>query len=88
MLAKACRTLKVPVIASGASAVGSQLAAAISMGACGITMATRFLATKEAPIRHEIKVSFLRSLHFMSISAAGWAKPVDTVLSEVATRVH
>ena len=60
MLAKACRTLKIPVIASGASAVGSQLAAAISMGACGITMATRFLATKEAPIRNEIKVAMAK----------------------------
>lgn len=55
MLAKATSTLKVPVIASGASATGRQLAAAIAMGAIGITMATRFLATVEAPIRQEIK---------------------------------
>lgn len=55
MLAKACQTLKVPVIASGASGTGRQLAAALAMGAQGITMATRFLATVEAPIRDEIK---------------------------------
>ena len=41
MLAKATKILHVPVIASGASATGRQLAAAIAMGACGITMATR-----------------------------------------------
>lgn len=45
----------VPIIASGASATGRQLAAALAMGACGITMATRFLATKEAPIHPNIK---------------------------------
>eukprot|EP00546_Thalassionema_frauenfeldii_P011886 CAMPEP_0178909974 /NCGR_PEP_ID=MMETSP0786-20121207/8837_1 /TAXON_ID=186022 /ORGANISM="Thalassionema frauenfeldii, Strain CCMP 1798" /LENGTH=326 /DNA_ID=CAMNT_0020582169 /DNA_START=26 /DNA_END=1006 /DNA_ORIENTATION=+ len=39
---------RVPIVASGASATGRQLAAAIAMGACGITMATRFLATREA----------------------------------------
>eukprot|EP00005_Dracoamoeba_jomungandri_P006281 CAMPEP_0174262440 /NCGR_PEP_ID=MMETSP0439-20130205/12975_1 /TAXON_ID=0 /ORGANISM="Stereomyxa ramosa, Strain Chinc5" /LENGTH=336 /DNA_ID=CAMNT_0015347147 /DNA_START=15 /DNA_END=1025 /DNA_ORIENTATION=+ len=55
MLAKATSLLSVPVVASGASATGRQLAAAIGMGACGITMATRFLATEEAPIRREIK---------------------------------
>lgn len=55
MLAKACEILDVPVIASGASATGRQLAAALAMGAHGITMATRFLATVEAPISHKIK---------------------------------
>jgi len=55
VLAKAVETLRVPVIASGATATGRQLAAAIAMGAHGVTMATRFLATEEAPIRREIK---------------------------------
>jgi len=55
VLANAVSLLSVPVIASGASATGRQLAAAIAMGAHGITMATRFLCTVEAPIRQEIK---------------------------------
>merc|ERR1719460_935566 len=55
VLAKAVKMLKVPVIASGASATGRQLAAAIAMGAHGITMATRFLCTVEAPIHQSIK---------------------------------
>ena len=48
MLTKALSVLKVPVIASGASATGRQLAAALAMGAVGITMATRFMVTVEA----------------------------------------
>jgi len=55
VLAKAVKLLSVPVIASGATATGRQLAAALAMGAQGVTMATRFLATVEAPIRQEIK---------------------------------
>jgi len=60
MLAKALSVLKVPVIASGASANGLQLAAAIAMGACGMTMATRFLCTVEAPIHQKIKEHMAR----------------------------
>lgn len=55
MLTKALSVLKVPVIASGASATGRQLAAALAMGAVGITMATRFMVTVEAPIHQKIK---------------------------------
>jgi len=55
VLAKAVKVLSVPVIASGASATGRQLAAALAMGAHGITMATRFLCTVEAPIKQAIK---------------------------------
>lgn len=60
MLAKALQVLKVPVLASGASATGRQLAAAIAMGACGMTMATRFLCTVEAPIHQNIKEHMAR----------------------------
>lgn len=55
VLAKATSTLKVPVIASGATGTGRQLAAAIAMGACGVTMATRFLCTVEAPVHRAVK---------------------------------
>jgi len=44
-LAKAVNLLHVPVIASGASGTGRQLAAAIAMGAQGITMATHLTLT-------------------------------------------
>merc|ERR550525_367053 len=55
VLAKAASLLKIPVVCAGANATGRQLAAALAMGAQGITMATRFLATVEAPIKMEIK---------------------------------
>jgi len=55
LIAKAARVLKVPFLVSGASATGRQLAAALAMGAQGITMGTRFLCTKECPIHENIK---------------------------------
>jgi len=55
LFAKAARELKIPFVASGGCADGKQLAAAIAMGAEGMNMGTRFMATVEAPIHDNIK---------------------------------
>ena len=47
--------VKIPVIASGGFADGRGLAMALTMGAEGINMGTRFMATKEAPIHVNVK---------------------------------
>lgn len=47
--------LKIPVIASGGFADGRGLAAALALGAAGINMGTRFLATIEAPVHENVK---------------------------------
>jgi nitronate monooxygenase len=47
--------VKVPVIASGGMADGRSLAAAIALGADGINMGTRFMATKECAIHDNVK---------------------------------
>lgn len=55
LLSKARQTLGVPFIASGGFADGQGLAAALSLGAEGINMGTRFMCTVEAPIHQKIK---------------------------------
>lgn len=55
LLAKAGAKLNIPFVASGGCANGKQLAAALAMGACGMNMGTRFMATTEAPIHENIK---------------------------------
>ena len=55
LFAKAARELSIPFVASGGCADGKQLAAAIAMGAEGMNMGTRFMATTEAPIHQNIK---------------------------------
>lgn len=51
----AAKNLKIPVVASGGIGDGRGLAAALSMGAEGVNMGTRFCATKEAPIHDAVK---------------------------------
>jgi NADH:quinone reductase (non-electrogenic) len=55
LLSRARQTMPVPFIASGGFADGQGLAAALSLGAEGINMGTRFMATVEAPIHQNIK---------------------------------
>jgi len=61
LLAKAAKKLKVPFIASGGIGTGSQLAAVLALGAEGINMGTRFMATIEAPIHDNIKKALVDS---------------------------
>jgi enoyl-[acyl-carrier protein] reductase II len=51
--------VKVPVIAAGGIADGRGLLAALSLGAQGVQMGTRFVATKEAPFSSEYKKRLL-----------------------------
>lgn len=55
LLSRARQSLAVPFIASGGFADGQGLAAALSLGAEGINMGTRFMCTVEAPIHPKIK---------------------------------
>ncbi|MCH7671705.1 MAG: nitronate monooxygenase [Proteobacteria bacterium] len=55
LLPLAARRLKIPFLASGGLGDGRGLAAALAMGADGINMGTRFMATNEAPIHDKVK---------------------------------
>merc|ERR1712130_1041829 len=55
LLPRASAALDIPFIASGGCANGQQLAAALALGAEGMNMGTRFMATIEAPIHIKIK---------------------------------
>jgi NAD(P)H-dependent flavin oxidoreductase YrpB (nitropropane dioxygenase family) len=55
LLPLAADALTVPFIASGGMADGRSLVAALSMGAEGINMGTRFVATVEAPVHDNVK---------------------------------
>lgn len=53
--------VNIPVIASGGFGDGRGLAAALALGADGINMGTRFVATQEAPVHPDIKEWLVRS---------------------------
>ncbi len=55
LLPRAADELKIPFVASGGMADARSLVAALAMGADGMNMGTRFMATKEAPIHDNVK---------------------------------
>lgn len=61
LLPLAARRLSIPFIASGGFGDGAGLAAALALGADGINMGTRFMATKEAPIHQKVKQAMVEA---------------------------
>lgn len=61
LLPRAAEELKIPFVASGGVANGKQLVAALAMGAEGVNMGTRFMATVEAPIHENVKQALVNA---------------------------
>jgi NADH:quinone reductase (non-electrogenic) len=55
LLPRAAEELKIPFVASGGMADGRSLVAAMALGAEGMNMGTRFIATQEAPVHEKVK---------------------------------
>jgi NADH:quinone reductase (non-electrogenic) len=55
LLPRAAEELKIPFVASGGMADGRSIVAALSLGAAGMNMGTRFIATREAPVHQNVK---------------------------------
>ena len=61
LLPRAAEELKIPFVASGGMADGRSLVAAMALGAEGMNMGTRFMATKEAPIHDNVKQALVNA---------------------------
>lgn len=59
LLPRAADELEIPFVASGGMADARSLVGALAMGAEGINMGTRFVATKEAPVHDNVKQALL-----------------------------
>lgn len=59
LLPRAAEELKIPFVASGGMANGQSLVAALALGADGMNMGTRFIATVEAPVHENVKRAIL-----------------------------
>jgi NADH:quinone reductase (non-electrogenic) len=59
LLPRAAEELKIPFVASGGMADGRSLVASLALGADGINMGTRFIATREAPVHENVKQAIL-----------------------------
>jgi NAD(P)H-dependent flavin oxidoreductase YrpB (nitropropane dioxygenase family) len=61
LLPRAAEELKIPFVASGGMADARSLVASLAMGASGINMGTRFIATKEAPVHENVKQALVKA---------------------------
>ena len=59
LLPRAAEELKIPFVASGGMSDARSLVASLAMGAEGMNMGTRFMATKDAPIHENVKQAIL-----------------------------
>jgi len=61
LLPRAADELQIPFVSSGGMADGRSLVASLAMGAEGMNMGTRFLATKEAPVHDNVKQAIVQA---------------------------
>ena len=61
LLPRAAEELTIPFVASGGVANGKHFVAALAMGADGVNMGTRFIATVEAPVHENVKQAILNA---------------------------
>ena len=80
--------VSIPVIAAGGIADGRGVAAAFALGAEGVLMGTRFLASQECPIHRNYKEALLQGsdtdtieAHFKRFSVRLWKNPAALNLS-------
>ena len=59
LLPRAADELEIPFVASGGMADGRSLVASLAMGAEGMNMGTRFIATQEAPVHENVKAAIV-----------------------------
>jgi nitronate monooxygenase len=59
LLPRAADELSIPFVASGGMADGRSLVAALALGAEGMNMGTRFVATQEAPVHPNVKTAIV-----------------------------
>jgi nitronate monooxygenase len=67
LTAKMAATLKIPVVAVGGIADGRTMAAALALGAQGIMMASRFIATKECEVHDRIKEELVKRQEYETV---------------------
>jgi len=71
LVPRAAETLEVPVLAAGGIADGRGLLAALALGAVGVTIGTRLLATEECPIHEDLKQALVAATEMDTLPILG-----------------
>lgn len=80
LLPRAADELTIPFVASGGMADARSLVAALSMGAAGMNMGTRFVATKEAPVHENVKQALVKATELDTVLVMRALRNTERVL--------
>lgn len=86
LLPRAAQELTIPFVASGGMADARSLVAALAMGAEGMNMGTRFIATKEAPVHRRVKDAILAASELDTRLVMRPLRNTERVLSNTAAQ--
>jgi NAD(P)H-dependent flavin oxidoreductase YrpB (nitropropane dioxygenase family) len=84
LLPRAAEELKIPFVASGGMADGRSLVAAMALGAEGMNMGTRFIATQEAPVHENVKQALVAASELDTRLVMRPLRNTERVLSNAA----
>lgn len=84
LLPRAADELNIPFVASGGMADARSLVAALAMGADGMNMGTRFIATKEAPVHVRVKEAIVAASELDTRLVMRPLRNTERVLSNAA----
>jgi len=92
LLPAAFAKLTIPMLASGGIGNGAQMAAALALGAEGINMGSRFVATQEAPVHENMKQAMVeadeRQTTLMFRSLGNTARVFKNAIAEEVVRIE
>ncbi|RMB07656.1 NAD(P)H-dependent flavin oxidoreductase [Eilatimonas milleporae] len=84
LLPRAADELEIPFVSSGGMADGRSLVASLAMGADGMNMGTRFIATKEAPVHDNVKAAIVAASELDTRLVMRPLRNTERVLSNAA----
>ncbi len=85
LLPRAADELEIPFVASGGMADGRSLVGALAMGADGMNMGTRFIATREAPVHENVKKALVAASELDTRLVMRPLRNTERVLNNAAT---
>ena len=86
LLPRAAEALTIPFVASGGMADARSLVAALALGADGINMGSRFIATKEAPVHENVKQAIVNASETDTRLVMRPLRNTERVLNNAAAR--
>jgi enoyl-[acyl-carrier protein] reductase II len=88
LIRRLVQVLHVPVVASGGIADGYQWAAAMALGASGVEMGTRFVATQECPAHPAYKAALVEAeIHHTRVIERSLGRPGRTLPSPYVDQI-